>query len=198
MSRKTESELLFESFCDFHDIPWKPVAVAGGRTPDYLVSLNDESVYFEVKQIDSDQAFTAPGGVHSRTVGSHIRQKILDSRKQVQVAKKAGVPGVLLIYNNLDPLQTFGTEQHDFISAMYGEMTVVLKNRRITDSFQGRNSLLRENQNTSFSALAHLRRTSNGPTMRIYENVFAHVGLNYESLPQCIEVIHVQVDHSDA
>ena len=198
MTTKTESEVLFESFCDLHQIPWQIVPVAKLRTPDYLVFLNGEAVYFEVKQIDSDEEFNAQCGVSSRTVGSHVRQKILDSRKQVQVAKKEGVPGVLLIYNNLDPLQAFGTEPHDFISAMYGDMTVILKDRKITDSFHGRNSLLRNNQNTSFSAVAHLRRSSAGSTVRLYENVFASCGLNYSSLPPCIEVVRIEVTAGDA
>ena len=193
MTAKTESEVLFESFCDLHQIPWQSVPVGNLRTPDYLVSFNGEDVYFEVKQIDSDQAFNTQGEFSSRTIGSHVRQKIFDSRKQVQVAKKKGVPGVLLLYNNLDPLQAFGTEAHDFVSAMYGEMTVVLKGSEITDSFHGRNSLLRNNQNTSFSAVAHLRRASTGPTVCIYENVYARCRLNYASLPPCIEVVRIEV-----
>jgi hypothetical protein len=198
MSTKTESEVLFESFCELHQIPWQPVPVATLSTPDYLVSLNGESVYVEVKQIDADQNFNTKGGVSSRTVGAHVRQKIFDSRKQVQVAKKEGVPGVLLIYNHLDPLQIFGTEQHDFVSAMYGEMTVVLRDSKISDSFHGRNSLLKNDQNTSFSAVAHLRSSSKGPTVRLYENVFARHTLNYPSLPPCFEVVRIEVIAGDA
>ena len=197
MTTKTESEVLFESFCDSHKISWEVVPVADSSTPDYLVSLNGEAVYFEVKQIDSDQEFSREGPSR-RTIGAHIRQKILDSRKQVQVAKKAGAPGVLLVYNNLDPFQAFGTEPHDFVSAMYGEMTVVLKSRKITDSFQGRNSMLRGNQNTSFSAVAHMRRALKGPTICVYENVFSKNPLNYISLPQCFDVIRIEVSASAA
>jgi hypothetical protein len=136
MTAKTESEVLFESFCDLNRIHWEPVPVAESRTPDYLLRLaGDRAIYVEIKQIDSDHSFNARRGASSRTVGSHVRQRIVDSRRQVQVAKKEGVPGVLLIYNRLDPLQLFGTEQHDFIAAMYGEMTVVLTQGRMTDSF---------------------------------------------------------------
>lgn len=193
VTNKTESEALFESFCDVHQISCKPVPTGLTRSPDYLVSLGSESVYFEVKQIDADESFDTPQGHHSRTVGSHIRQKIADSRKQLQPRAREGVPCVLLVYNNLDPMQAFGTEPHDFVSAMYGEMTVVLKDNVITESFQGRNAFLRQEHNTSFSAVGHLRKSSAGPIVRIYENVFARNPLNFSSVPACIEVIRIEV-----
>jgi hypothetical protein len=43
---------------------------------------------------------------------------------KVQYGAKQGIPSVLLVYNNLDPLHLFGTEDHDFIAAMYGEYTL--------------------------------------------------------------------------
>jgi hypothetical protein len=198
MTSKPKAEALFESFCDTNRISWKRVPTGGTRTPDYRVSLNDETVYFEVKQIDADEAFSTPQGISSRTVGSHVRQKIADSRKQVQAGAEAGAPGVLLVYNNLDRMQLFGTETHDFIAAMYGEMTVVLKNNEIKDSYYGRNSLLREGHNTSFSAVGHLRHSPMGPTVRLYENVFACNRLNFASLPTCIEVIRIEVAENAA
>lgn len=193
MTSKPEAEALFESFCDSHTVSWKRVPVEKTRTPDYIVSLNGQSIYFEVKQIDEDDNFKMSGGVSSRTVGAHIRQKILDSRKQVQMGAKLGAPSILLVYNNLDPMQLFGTEQHDFIAAMYGEMTVELKDSRIVDSYHGRNSLLRDDHNTSFSAVGHLRHSATGPIVRLYENAFARNSLNVISLPPCFEVVYVEV-----
>lgn len=193
MTSKPKAESLFESFCDASRISWEKVPTEQTPTPDYHVSLNGEMVYFEVKQIDADEAFGTPQRTSSRIVGSHIRQKISDSRKQVQAGAKVGIPSVLLIYNNLDPMQAFGTESHDFITAMYGEMTLVLKGNNIQDSFYGRNSTLREGQNTSFSAVGHLRHSLIGSTVRLYENVFARTRLNFASLPACIEVVRIEV-----
>jgi hypothetical protein len=50
------------------------------------------------------------------------------------------------VYNNLDPLHIFGTEDLDFIAAMYGEPTVLLSQNTgdVVDSFHGRNQSLRE------------------------------------------------------
>ena len=53
-------------------------------------------------------------------MGDHIRSKIAEARRQVQYGAKQGIPSVLLVYNNLDPIHLFGTEDQDFISAMYG------------------------------------------------------------------------------
>ena len=190
-STRTESEVLFESFCDLHQISWEIVHVANHRTPDYRVLLNGEAVYFEVKQIDSDIDFnTQEGGVSSRTVGSHIRQRIQNSRTQVQMARNEKIPGVLVIYNNLDPFQNFGTEQHDFISAMYGEWTVPINGPYIKKSYQGRNSLLKH-KNKSFSAVAHLRNSLTGPKLCVYENIFSSFPLKYNSLPNCIDFVRI-------
>jgi hypothetical protein len=74
-------------------------------------------------------------------VGEHVRTKISDrrTRKQIQSASKQGKPTVLLIFNNLDPAQLFGTENHDFEHAMYGEHTVVIDRNsgKIVGSFRG-------------------------------------------------------------
>lgn len=198
MTSKTESEALFESFCDAHRISFKPVPTGKTRSPDYLVSLGGESVYFEVKQIYADESFDTTQRHSSRTVGSHIRQKIADSRKQVQLGANEEVPCVLLVYNNLDPMQAFGTEPHDFVSAMYGEMTVVFKDNVITDSFHGRNAFLRQGHNTSFSAVGHLSKMPAGPAVRLYENVFARNRLNFSSVPACIEVVRIEVAENTA
>lgn len=191
-------EVLFESFCCAHGIAWEKIPTGTAKTPDYLATLNGQSVCFEIKQIDEDEEFKTSQGGCSRTIGDHVRQKIAEARKQIQVGSKMGLPSVLLIYNNLDPFQLFGTEQHDFIAAMYGELTVVLKDSRIVESYQGRNSFLRENHNSSFSAVGHLRNSSTGPTVRLYENSFARNLLPVELLPPCFEYIHVEVNYRAA
>jgi hypothetical protein len=188
---KTISETIFEEFCSSNNLPWEKITECDQPTPDYKVALNAEDVIVEVKQIDKDKEFTKANS--SRIVGDHIRAKIKEARKQVKVASNECLPAILLIYNNLDPIQGFGTEQHDFIAAMYGELTVVLnpKEHSITNSYHGRNQSLRQDKNTSFSAVGFLYQTNEGPTVRIYENTFAENKLNYLSLPKCIEAIQI-------
>jgi hypothetical protein len=63
---------------------------------------------------------------------------------------------VLLIFNDRDPLQLFGTENHDFEHAMYGELTLTIEgdSGKIVDRFHGQNKSFQKRKNTSFSAVA--------------------------------------------
>jgi hypothetical protein len=145
--------------------------------------------------MESEVGFVS-GERQTRTVGKQVRRMITEAKDQLQAASHAGFPTILLIYNTVDPLQRFGTEALDFTFAMYGEWTVRLKEGQIEDSFHGRNSSLRPNANTSFSAVGHLRRTESGADVKIFENVYARHPLPYEALPECIEVVRVQIEHA--
>jgi hypothetical protein len=90
----------------------------------------------------------------------------------------------------------FGTEEHDFVSAMYGELTVRLTNGRATDSFHGLNAKIRHDANTSFSGVGHLKRVADGAEVRLFENVYAKHPLPFEFLPACIEVVRAEVEHA--
>lgn len=195
MTVKTESEALFEAFCATHRLDWAPHGTTDTPTPDYRLNFAGVTVCVEVKQIESEVGFVA-GGRQSRTVGEHVRRKITEAKAQLQAASYAGFPTILLIYNTVDPRQAFGTEVHDFTFAMYGELTVRLKEGHIEDSFHGRNSSLRPSMNTSFSALGHLRRTESGAEVKIFENAYARHPLPYEALPECIEVVRIEIENA--
>ncbi|MDQ7838950.1 MAG: hypothetical protein RDU59_10735 [Thermodesulfobacteriota bacterium] len=194
MTIKTKAEIVFEEFCNSNSIGWEKIKEGESRAPDYEIYLGGELVFVEIKQIDKDENF----GIEScsRTVGSHIRRRIQSARKQVQAGSNEGAPSVLLVYNNLDPWQMFGTEQHDFIDAMYGERTVVLDTdtNAITDSFQGGNRSLEENKNTSFSAVGLLYKKEDCAGVHIYENVFAKNPLEFSKVPNCIEVTRIEIE----
>ena len=170
MNVRTESELLFELFCKRHGLHANPVPTSSRPTPDYELSFGEFTVIVEIKQIESDEGLD-PTGVSSRTVGAHVRRKIEEARKQVQAASSDSFPTLLLIYNKVDEqFQSFGTEPHDFICAMYGERVVHLIEGKSAGSYHGRNASFRSSINTSFSAVGHLRRTSSGAEVKIYEN----------------------------
>ncbi len=117
---------------------------------------------------------------YSCTLGDHVRSRIEGSKKQIQYGAKQGLPSVLLIYNNLDPvLQSFGTRDDDFITAMYGELTVFLnkKTRDASEMFNGRNQLLQKNKNTSFSAVGRLCDRGGEMTVTLFESVYSMVQL---------------------
>jgi len=196
---KTTSELQFEKFLDENRLSFERVEEQQTPRPDYLVQIADAKVLFEVKEISEDENFTMePLKVGSRTVGDHIRSKIAEARRQVQYGAKQGIPSVLVIYNNLDPLHLFGTEDHDFITAMYGEYTLLLdrESNKAVDYFQGRNQSLGAAKNTSFSAVGRLYPVRGKLGVTLFENAFAKVKLPFDALPSCFEVKKTEITRS--
>ncbi|MBZ5689076.1 MAG: hypothetical protein LAP86_29055 [Acidobacteriia bacterium] len=192
---KTTSEREFERFLTENGLPFERVEEQPTRRPDYLVQIGDAKVFFEVKEISEDENFAAP--TYRRTLGDHIRAKIGEARGQVQYGADQGIPSVLVIYNNLDPFHLFGTEDQDFISAMYGAYTVVFDPERmkIVDHFHGRNKSLDENKNTSFSAVGRLYPVRTRLGVTLFENAFAKVKLRFDSLPACFDVKRVRIEY---
>ena len=191
---KTKAEILFESFCESNQILWEKIKEDMTPTPDYRVIFDDHVVYIEVKQLDKDDNFSAASS--SRTVGSHIREKIKAARNQVRAFSSTGFPSILLVYNNLDKMQIFGTEEHDFITAMYGEMTLVFNKaeNKFTDSFYGRNRSFSEDKSVYFSAVGFLSNIGGTVKVQIYENAFAKNPLDFSKIPICIEVTRVELE----
>lgn len=196
MNSKTKSEKAFEEFISENNLKFERIKEKGSPRPDYLVRTGELNLVFEIKELAEDEDFkTKPFAVSSRKVGEHIRKKIHDSRRQIQFAAKQGIPSILLIYNNIDPMHLFGTENHDFIYAMYGDYTLVFNKStgKITDSFYGQNQSLSETKNTSFSAVGRLSPYFGKMKVTLFENVFSKVKIQYDRLPVCFDVIRVQI-----
>jgi len=195
---KTKSERLFEEFLILNGYAFEKIKEETTPRPDYRVSIAGARVVFELKELAKDKDFGVvrdPSRPHiksfTRIVGDHIRRRIEGSRKQVQFASDQGFPTVLLIYNSVDPVfQLFGTEPHDFLTAMYGELTLILNRETgaASDLFNGKNQLLQEQKNTSFSALGHLCDRGGTTTVTLFENVFARIKIPYHCLPRSFEV----------
>jgi hypothetical protein len=199
---RTKSEELFESFLSGKNVPFEKIKEDTSPRPDYLVSVGDLKVVFELKELAEDKNFGViadPAYPHikssTRTVGEHVRRRIEDSKKQIQYGAKQGIPSVLLIYNSLDPFQMFGTEDLDFTTAMYGELTVLLnkKTGKAPDLFSGKNQLLQQSKNTSFSAVGRLCDLGGAITVTLFDNAFSKVKLPYEQLPPCFDVKHIEI-----
>ena len=97
---------------------------------------------------------------------------------------------------HVDPVfQIFGTEQMDFIAAMYGEHTVLLNRQTGTTSevFNGKDRMLQRQKNTSFSAVGHLCDRGGTTTVTLFENVFAKAKIPYDLLPLCFDVTRIEV-----
>lgn len=200
---KTKSEGLFEEFLATNNLSFERIAVDTTPRPDYRVSVGCGEIIFELKELAEDGNFGVikdPNFPHikssSRTVGDHIRRRIESSKKQIQFGAKQGIPSILLIYNNIDPVfQDFGTEPMDFTAAMYGAYTIVInrETKLASDWFNGKGRMLQDSKNTSFGAVGHLCNRGGKTTVTLYENVFAKVKVPYSQLPTCFEVRRIEV-----
>ena len=190
----TKSETIFENFLKDNNLAFERIPEAESPRPDYAVEVDDFTLIFEIKELFEDERFSMAEG--SRIVGEHIRRKIASARKQVKFGARQQVPSILLVYNNLDPMHLFGTEDHDFIAAMDGEYTLLIdKNTgRTIDRFNGRNQSMDEAKNTSFSAVGRLAPIAGTMTVTLFENVFSRVKIPYENLPPCFDVKRVSID----
>jgi hypothetical protein len=203
---KTKSESLFEEFLTINNPAFGKIEEDTSPRPDYLVSVGGIEIIFEVKELAEDENFGVvkdPAYPHiksaSRTLGDHIRRRIESSKKQIQFGARQGIPSVLLIYNNIDPVfQDFGTEPMDFTAAMYGAYTILLnrETRASSDWFNGKDQMLQKSKNTSFSAVGHLCDRGGKMTVTLYENVFANVKIPYSQLPACFDVPRIEVSRS--
>jgi hypothetical protein len=200
---KTKSESPFEEFLTVNNVPFEKIEEDTMSRPDYRVSVGGVEAIFEVKELAEDENFGVvkdPAYPHikssSRTLGDHVRRRIESSKKQIQFGARQGIPSVLLNYNNVDPVfQDFGTEPMDFTAAMYGAYTILLnrETRAASDWFNGKDQMLQESKNTSFSAVGHLRDRGGKTSVTPYENVFAKIKIPYNQLPACFDVPHIEV-----
>jgi hypothetical protein len=191
--RKTRSEVIFERWLDANMLAWRPVSTGSAKTPDYAVTVApDGEVIFEIKQIETDRNWHDEV-VHGGEVGALVRERINRSKAQIKASSRDGKPTVLIIFNDYDPLQLSGTEDHDFFHAMYGAYTVQIdiESRAITERFLGKGKSFQSGKNTSFSAIGRLMETGREATVSvtIFENIHAAVPINYDALPPCFEVV---------
>jgi len=159
-----------------------------------MVTLNGKEYVFEIKQLDKD--IRRQDGSWILTSGALIRKVITKKNSQVRSWAEKGVPTILLIYNNFDqPLQRLGTDQHDFIAAMYGEPTLLIDKTslKVVDSFNGKNDKCQPQSNTSFSAVGSMSKRLAEIELELYENMYAKVAIDYASLPSCVNVHRVQL-----
>jgi len=199
---KTTSEAAFEDFLTANGLTFRKIQEAETPRPDYLVLADGLELMVEIKELAEDEAFGVaidPSRpyirLHRRTPGEHVRRKIASSRKQIRFAAERGLPSALIIYNKLDPLHLFGTEDRDFTTALYGELTLRLdkKTGAVEDSYHGRNQSLREERNTEFSAIGKLYPRNGILVVTLFENVYAKVKIPFEKMPPCLEVQRVTV-----
>jgi len=214
--QRTVSERTFEQFLTENNLAFERIQEAATPRPDYLVEIGDLKLAFEVKELTWDESFamahdpSGPPRVFSRTLGEHVRKAIHGSRKQIQFAAAQDIPTILLLYNSIDPIHLFATDDADFLTAMYGELTMRIDRgsppwespgrppRAVGGIFHGKNQFLSAAKNTSFSAVGRLRPCCVLPqpeklNLTLFENVFAKVSVPYEKLPPCLDARRIDL-----
>lgn len=79
---------------------------------------------------------------------------------------------------------------------MYGELTVLVnrKTKKASELFNGKNQLLQQHKNTSFSAVGRLCDRGGKVTLTLFENVFASLKLPFDQLlPSCFEIKRIEI-----
>lgn len=196
--QKTRSEAVFESWLDANMLQWRCIPPGSNRTADYAVTIAPGvEVIFELKQIETNRDWK-DDVVHGGEVGASVRERINRSKSQIKASSAEGKAAVLVVFNDYDPLQLSGTENHDFVAAMYGGYTLKLgvESRRITGRFLGNGKSFQSNKNTSFSAIGRLKQSGReaAPSVTIFENIHASIPLDYGALPKCFEVVRFESD----
>jgi len=76
---------------------------------------------------------------------------------------------------------------------MYGDLKTSILGDRLGPLYRGGNDRLRQDRNTSFSAVGHLLHFRSGIRVVLYENVHAAKPLPFEDVPACIEVVRTEL-----
>ncbi len=196
----TKSEDLFEDFLHSNGVTFsriEEVREKHAKRPDYLVEIGDLKIMFEVKQLGDDDAEQAQlTGEWSSTPGAQLRKRINSSKKQIRFGTDQGIASVLLV-NNTDPVfQLRGTDEFDFRTAMYGELTMLIDRQaqETSEFFHGRHSEMQESKNTSFSAVGHLCNRGGMTTVTLWENAHAKVKIPFERLTPYFAVRRVEIN----
>jgi hypothetical protein len=194
MARKTESEVLFELFCNNNGIAFDSIPTKSKEeeaTPDYDIYINGQKVVVEIKQIDPNpeeiiqqKNFEAGGvAIGGGTPGARARSKITAGANQIKIRAKGNYPSILVLYNNV-PL-TDHTDPYFIRVAMYGLETHVLgvpkemsKSPYLIDKKFGPKRKMTKDNNTSISAVAVLAKDVEGiPKLFIFHNIYAEIQL---------------------
>lgn len=189
--RRTQSEHLFEQFCETKRIRFKRVTVGATRTPDYDVFLPTRKVVIEVKEITPNAEEKAAAAaarnrqyvVVSLTPGERVRRKIADASAQIKARTRSRYPGVLVLYED-GPLPRH-VDHYQVRVAMYGLETIVFavpQDPRASPypvaRRYGPRRKLTPTDNRSISAVAVLSSPHRGPVeLTVFHNAHATVPL---------------------
>jgi hypothetical protein len=184
----TESEVMFEQFCDALAIPCERIECSTTKTPDYAITLGGNTVVAEVKQLDQNEddkegwAQLKTGAVAEWvTTDVRVRRKIKKAEVQLSERCQGKVPGMLVLYDNGT---LGGTDVTDIKTAMFGDETVTMLPRRSDGAVvasairPGDNGVCTKNDNTTVSAIGYLYPFGAGCRLTVFHNRYATVPID--------------------
>ncbi len=113
MVNKTESEKLFELFCNQHGIKCFRIPTKSKqqeKTPDYDIWVSGQQIVVEVKQFDPTQEEVAMYKTSEEhefahgplgTPGTRVRKAINEKASQIRIRAKGKYPSILIIYTTV-------------------------------------------------------------------------------------------------
>lgn len=192
-SVKTESETLFEKFCNMHGILFKSIPCEKDeRTPDYEIIINNQKIIVEVKQIDpneqeikkTDELRERKSVIMDTIPGGRVRGKISDASGKFRKYSEGKYPSILVLYNKTNLFNHL--YDYQILVGMYGFETHVLSVPKVMGKPPnliikkfGPKKKLTKTDNTSISAIVVLDKNDKGdPVISIYHNFYAEIPLD--------------------
>lgn len=173
---QTVAEAAFESFCDrAPGYECQRVEQGPGKTPDYIVTIGDQRIIAEVKEVGQE--------INEGIVGDRARGMIQKANRQLKALTGNRYPGISVLYDPFSLCQATGPMGFEHIrAAMYGFHTLGVSDfanpaepPRVVSEWAGEDRTTTPTKNTTTSAVCVLQLDSQ---LLVYHNRFAAIPID--------------------
>ncbi|ORC36836.1 hypothetical protein B4O97_04215 [Marispirochaeta aestuarii] len=185
----TNGEYEFINLCSILNIRYERIVEGKDKSPDFLIYLNDNLIYIEIKDLEtnpdeksainelSENDFAVWG---NSKPGNRIRQKIKEGSVQLRKYCANKYPSIIIIHDNRSS-QVSILSEYEIKTGMYGiEHRTLDKTGNIIKRF-GSDRRLTENHGTYISAVGILKENN---MLDLYLNYFSDIPLDHHQLKQ--------------
>lgn len=180
---KTESEILFESYCANKKIACNKIPETNIKTADYFLNIESYKIIVELTQFNinekekelSRSLMTTKTVVYRPEDVTRIRQKVKDKSEQLKSYKN--YPAILIFYDNRSIFSTIDWDSIRY--ALYGEDEYNYVYREDTDEVIsighpfGKGKTFRKNNKSYISAIGMLQPADVESSLTLFHNYFA-------------------------
>jgi len=208
MSFRTVSEDLFELLCAQRSVACSRIPRDSGRTADYRVTLRQQQVVVEVKQLDPSPEETdlrrtwgTPRSPGALAPSDRIQGLLLDGYAQIKRSSQAALPAMIIVYNNSGPWNWI--DSFTVSKAMLGSYAVVVglhANREmdvVGSGYLGQRTVTK-NTLRSLSAVGVIQqRGIDTVTLDCYHNPFASIPIDEASMSRLADLQYIHPNPHD-